>query len=407
MVRLSVARPAYMVPSYSLTGDLLAYLKCGLQYRYQNRGALPPSTPVQLWFGQFVHALMEESYLRWRDDSSYTRFPWDWATLIRPLELEVDKRLAAAGLLAPRQQFCRSDGINAQPPCSCPDPLVDHHELLASRRVERMLATWAPHLFPLISRAEVNVRGIRPLSYAGPRRGDYYEVSGTIDVLGSVAISGAPAGNLLLHRLNAVPEIRAAINALGDSSYEVILDYKGTRRPSLRANDLEHYKWQVHTYAWLREQQADAGEVVAGILLFGNELEPSGEDIKRLKADVQAGETDIMPNAADTARIRAWRPGAPVPRLSSHFLEDRSVLIFPISRTAIDAYAGEFDGVVEDIERSVAGESTGAPITSAWSSRPSGGTYGAPEQETCTACDHKYYCPIARGAGYGGTPTAP
>ena len=30
---LTVRDPAYIIPSYSLTGDLLAYRRCGLQYR--------------------------------------------------------------------------------------------------------------------------------------------------------------------------------------------------------------------------------------------------------------------------------------------------------------------------------------------------------------------------------------
>jgi hypothetical protein len=404
---LSVSSPPYTVPSYSLTGDLLAYLKCGLQYRYQNRGSLPPSIPVQLWFGQFIHAVMEESFLRWRDDPTHRRFPWSWEDQIRPIELEIDRRLVATGLTPPPQLFCRSDGVTPEPRCTCADPVRDGHRLLASKRAEQLIQTWGAHLFSLVNRAEVNIRGIRPIAYAGPRRAEYYEVSGTIDVLSSVEIAAAPPGNLLLHELQAVDEIADAIAVASGDRFEVILDYKGARRPSTLDREWSYIQWQLHTYAWLREQQEDASEVVAGVLLFANELEPSQQDMRALQRDLSRSGTDVRPTGRDASLVSAWRPRNQVPNLSRAFLERRSLMIVPINRASIATFVGRFDGVVEDIERSVQTEMSGSGITASWQARPSGGPYSAPEPETCTACDHKHYCPLASAVGYGTLPVAP
>ena len=40
MVQLPVRGSGYIVPPYSLTGDILSFRRCGLQYRYLNGSAI-------------------------------------------------------------------------------------------------------------------------------------------------------------------------------------------------------------------------------------------------------------------------------------------------------------------------------------------------------------------------------
>src|SRR5690349_16871303 len=94
---LSVRPPIQTLASYSLTGGLLGFLRCGLQYRYSRIGNLPPSHPVQLWFGQFIHAVLEEAY-RQVKEKRMPLPPWPEADLLDIFQ-RIDRRLAARNII--------------------------------------------------------------------------------------------------------------------------------------------------------------------------------------------------------------------------------------------------------------------------------------------------------------------
>ena len=397
-MNLQVKHPSYVMPSYSLTGDLLAYLNCGLQYRYHNRGSLPPSTPVQLWFGEFVHGVLEEAYLHWKETG--TPFPWTWVDTVQEIEQSVDRyRLRPKGLLPPPNLY---------------DP-TGQVQLLASKRTVAAINTWGPHLFPLIEWPEVKLKGIRPLAPPGLKsRADYYEIQGIADVLGQVNIDKADPGNELVKSLRAV---LGPLDRFGPE-YEVLVDYKGMRRPGLSDPAWRRFEWQVRTYSWLRLAQPDSKPNAAGVLLFLNELVPSAEDVERLIEETpiagRAG-TDVLPEGRDIAELRAWsartpaRPAAeryPVIDLTESFRRRRSIRVIDVSESSMQSSLAEFDKVVWQIEEAVASEIAGHPISQGWQAVFLNKSHGnkAPDQRVCTACDFKSYCPMSSQPG---NPSAP
>ncbi len=375
----------YRIPEYNLTGDLLAYLTCGLQYRYQNRGSLPPSTPVQLWFGEFIHGVMEEAYLEWDQDPSRRRFPWSWDPEIREIEIRINERLKARGLNSPPWNFCEHDSSHTQQGL-CPD--ANHpHKLIASQRTETAINTWGQHLFPLIQEAEVRLEGIRnmPNYQQGVSRCNYYGITGVIDVISSVNLQNAPSGNLILHYLHQNPQLQQVIDNLSSAEYEIIIDYKGMRRPPTNDPNWQHHEWQVLTYAWLRSQQPQSNPIVAGIIFYLNELALSREDMELLKQDVSNNQTDVMPQGLNLTAIQNWRRRTDPPPLSLPFREQRSVKIMPVTDSLLDYSLDRFDNVVSDIETCVLSETRRGTIVHSWNPNA--------VERNCTACDFKTFCP--------------
>ena len=438
-MELKKKNPVYLLPTYSLTSDLLGFLRCGLQYRYTTLGKVPALRPVQLWFGQFIHGIMDEGFRRYAHacrEGSGISFPLP-ETEIDEIIGSVQKRLSAQGLRARNRDV----------------------EKLGKRRAERSLNELGPMLFPLIYRSEIRLTGTRDLP-VGEIPEEYrfreitrYEMAGVVDVISHIQLAEAeapsPQGDSgvdanpvspepdqknglsiwqrfvkhtshILWRQNQNPGdlpssshdgyaarnqvVKVLREALNDGSgkearlpdeFELIIDYKGMRRPPSREKRSssapglwESYGWQVQTYAHLREAQPGSFPVVAGLILYLNELYPSPSDIEELKNEIRQGTTDILPlkGGPDEKAILQWTPKMPLPELSLDFRLRRVMRVEPVSPETIDSSLREFDKVVVEIETCRGKELRNGRILTSWTADTS-------NESTCTACDIKTFCP--------------
>lgn len=378
-------REQEIIPEYSLTGDLLSFLRCGLQYRYHNGSELPPSRPVQLWFGEFIHGVMETAYRLWC--AGATQFPWPCnptpyrqppplgraAHDIGTIGDTVEETLRARGKI-PRSADTRDS---------------------AYRRAERAVNELAEHLFPLVALAEEPIIGTRdiPNSAGATPRASKYELHGIIDVLTDVQLSQSSSHNVIRAAIqNACPQLQG--------SYEVIVDYKGSRRPATNDPYWTQGDWQIQTYAWLRMRQPHSSTVAAGVLIYVNELDPGSSDVEKLRREVQDGNTDVVPpsGSSDAYQLSTWQQGH-VPQFSLAFRMARSLRVIPVTTGSQAAATSQFDQTVLSIEQCVSAEAASGLIPGNW--LPTG------DAETCAACDFRYSCPSPHPHTPGYVPEAP
>lgn len=397
-MKLPSRSKTYMIPEYSLTGDLLSFLTCNLQYRYQNKGTLPPSKPVQRWFGEFIHGVLEEAYLQW--DLNNKSFPWDWKSDIRPIEDMIDIRLQVSGLY-PYDEDLFYSLLNSELEL---EDLNEHdHKKLASARAEKAINIWGPHLFPLINSSELLIKGLRKMPNYDENisRSNYYGINGVVDVLSSLKINKNLNQTNLDNYDNMIVEFlkkdkkfqqKIANHNAGDE-YEIIIDYKGMKRPPQQSKDdfnnpWENHKQQILTYSWLRSQQEDAKPIFAGIVFYLNELVPSKEDLVLIKEeianDLTDGAIDYSKYSEDVDLIMNWDKDDKAPELSEEFKIERSIRIIDIDESEIESSLNKFDSVVFNIESSLIKEIKGCKIQDAWKADS--------DERTCSACDFRSFC---------------
>jgi PD-(D/E)XK nuclease superfamily len=374
----------FEVPKYSLTGDVLSFQRCGLQYRYYNRSSLPPSRPVQLWTGEFVHGMMEEMYLYWQQNQ--IPFPWpyhqtSWGNSSNQPN-RVDHDLGVLG-----------DRVEARLRASGKTPRNRNARDAAYRRVEAAMNLLVPHLFPLITAVEEKLSSTRPMLMSAinapsgqQSRGDRYELTGVVDVISSVSLTTQTSNPLVEMIDNQIAEL--------SGQFDVIVDYKAARRPPMTAPPntkpyWEHEQWQVQTYAWLRAQQPKTNPVRVGILIYVNELSPSQTDLSELKQEIAQGLTDIKPNSgsADYYALNTWQSGQgqSLPTFTHDFLLQRAVRIVSVDNAAIDQAVNQIDNAIAQIEGCALQENSTGDIPNNWNADGGDGD--------CDACDFRRFCP--------------
>lgn len=378
-MELPIKRPDRTVPDYSLTGDILSFSRCQRSYRYYNGSSLPPSRPVQMWYGEFIHGMMERTFRIWQDRGGlpfplpYSQISADEMPGEPPADIDaLDLRAIGWPIeqaLAHQGKFARSA-----------DARISAYE-----RAEAAINQLGPHLFPLIDVAERKVLGTRPLPASEEHveeRAARYVLQGIIDVLGHTQLDGQPSENAIKR---AIMEANPGLSG----EYEIIIDYKGSRRPRVDDDPRSDWKlgeWQVQTYAWLRSQQIDARSVAAGILIYVSELAPGSKEMNMLRAEMRSGLTDIaaIAGTSDYYQINGWTSGSQA-NLSLEFRLKRAIRVIPVTRESMMEATTAIDGVVRAIEDRVAHERESMQIKQSWPADSN-------DDDTCVACDFRVSC---------------
>lgn len=467
--QLAIKKVNKSMESYSIIGDLISYIRCPRSYRKIQRGNLNPSRPSQMWFGNFLHGVMEALF-------TYSQLSTPIPLPLRPTcGITSGNPPVCVSQLSPPQApddidyFDYNDEIHVcQKNCShrrCLYKICDEirSRLAAERlyarskimtqsaffRVYLFVELFSRELFPLISAAEIPLKGVRNYSNGQPLNQHafsqhhglptdvFYEVHGIADVISQISISqffqmvvsnltqrvGTP-NTPRFHLIQAIcgslfpsvyqqgtplqawlPQVSALIPAQFPDGFEIIIDYKGQSRPSMNGKEeWQYHDSQMRTYKWLREQQSLQSPVILGILIYINELYPSKDDLKTIVKDskVTPARTDepldnTIINLLETHDYEPWIYLQNVPE---DVRAQRAIRIIDFrDANANDAALTQFDQCVLEIECCMALERNTGTLKY-W--RADG------DDQTCGTCDARYSCLRERGKKtIKTTPTAP
>jgi len=424
--------------SYSIVGDLISYLRCPLAYRKISIGNLTPSRPSQLWFGNFIHGVMEQLFYIYHvgvsippplkpvcllekkvDQTVISIEDIDYFNFIDDVK-ECDKSCSerkclyricyeVAARLASNRIFARSKVmVNS-----------------AIFRINLLLNEIGTQLIPLIKAAEIPLKGIRryegqPFNYEkfknliGGSRKAFYEIRGIIDVISQFDIeeflnaiksedSSKQPRNIILKNIGQhfYPDLfeiddesinlmeTVIINLARDfpAGFEIILDYKGQIRPEVsEESDWYKHEWQIRTYKWLREQQMQQMPVVAGILIYINEFLPSKQDIQKIARLSETKETDLVltDEQIELLKKHAFNPQAYLKNIPMDYRHNRAIRFIDLrNKSKTKESIEKYDRTVLEIQLCSSIEKQNGNLE-IWENK------GNPEM--CGSCDFRYVC---------------
>ena len=128
--------------------------------------------------------------------------------------------------------------------------------------------------------------------------------------------------------------------------------------------------------------------MVAGVIIYVDELCPSREDFQKLKLEINSNTTDVRPIKGSQIEkiLKEWTPNKAIPNLAFDFRLQRAIRIITINDNSIADALKAFDNVVKDIEQCRGREANGFNLLGAWDRNSS-------DENTCVLCDSRTFCP--------------
>jgi hypothetical protein len=136
--------------------------------------------------------------------------------------------------------------------------------------------------------------------------------------------------------------------------------------------------------------------VIAGTLIYLNELVPTKTDFRLLQRALKNNTKDVIlpeTGSADERVLRNWKAKDKEdepPLLSFPFRLRRAIRVIPITDASIAKSLKEFDDTVGRIEKCLAEEARTGCVISSWEKN-------SEHEPTCEACDSRTYCPEFKG----------
>ncbi|MFM7037573.1 MAG: hypothetical protein ACKO2L_07610 [Planctomycetaceae bacterium] len=377
---LSIRPSAAALTTWDVAGDLLSFLRCGLQYRYSRPGKPCPSHSAQQFSGRFLQQVLEDAWLHFKAPASPS-FPWP-DTALQELMDHVEQRLAAHGV-------------------RCQSALGRHYTRLRAAAAVNELG---PLLFPLLCHARLHVRGgshPQPVADSCDSTSQpSWELTSTIHAIARLEpFNPAPGSNPLLTL------IQQHIREFHAETVELIVDFQGNQRPDSQQSAPLCDDWtqiQIHAASSLYGPRTQH-PVVAGMVCYLSELVPSRRQFRFLRQTLlQRPDDPAVPSAdsLDARILRTWKPRSASelpPLLSLHFRLQRTIRIIPISSAAQQATLHQLASTIRRINRCRSEEQRSSQILSAWELNPS-------NPAVCNACDARTWCP---GCSSKTTPALP